>query len=1043
QMGLGKTIQAIAVSYYYKHEWPLLIVVPSSLRYPWVDEMEKWIPELSPDDISIIQNKTDTGRISSSKVTVLGYGLLTSDAQTLVDTLYRQNFKVVVIDESHYMKSRNATRSKILLPIVQKALRAILLTGTPALGRPEELFMQIEALFPGRFGTWSEYAKKYCNARVRFFGRRTMWDCRGASNLEELHQLLSEIMIRRLKKDVLTQLPPKVRQRIPFDLPQAAAKNLNTTFAEWEKLMRNLNSNATESQFSQVMNLITRMYKETAIAKAGAVKDYIKMMLENDKLKFLVFAHHLSMLQACTEAVIENKVRYIRIDGSVPSVERTRLVNQFQKDPDTRVAILSIQAAGQGLTFTAATHVVFAELYWDPGHIKQAEDRAHRIGQCSSVNIHFLIAKGTMDTLMWAMLNRKAKVTGSTLNGKKEKMQAEEGDKEKWDFLSFAETWTPNESLEDSKSDLLFTHFEKERQHDIRSFFSPKPSTEKKRKIISEDESLQNDSESSEATKDEGVEKSNENLGSTRSSGVDTSCHDSTCEREAKRARSVSESTPVNSSKKNNTSLTGKKLSLFPGKENKVLPCGFNTSSKSTALNNVWHCGVCTYSNSELLPYCEMCNCPQSTNAPMSQTEAGLSEDSGRNEEKAECNAGDRREDLGEMVTQQSVEISKQETVKIENEESEKKCGEDVDESDTFQRYDGLMFCASRNTDRIHLYTKDGEPLSHNFIPLDIQLDNWEDLPEAFQQKPNRFLILRFVKEWSHLTAMKQKMVRKSGQIFCSPLHAAEELAKKQPMVSSTKRYVTKEDVAAASLTKAQSSGGSVRLISRASGVWLQKANASPQQSGHATKLLSENGQGPSALSSEQPETEGLSLSQGYLQALDSQGNPLCLSCQQPTARLEPGCQARAWDTRFCSHACQEDFSVRSSQSYLRTKVFEIEHGVCQFCHQNAQELYLSVRDAPKSQRKELLESSWMSHLPLGQLNEMITNPTEGQFWQADHIRPVYSGGGQCSLENLQTLCTACHRERTAQQAKERSQLKKRSLATKYGCDITKFFVKM
>nr|XP_009500196.1 PREDICTED: DNA annealing helicase and endonuclease ZRANB3 [Phalacrocorax carbo] len=1050
EMGLGKTIQAIAISYYYKNEWPLLIVVPSSLRYPWVDEMEKWIPELSPDDISIIQNKTDTGRISTSKVTILGYGLLTSDAQTLVDTLYRQNFKVVVIDESHYMKSRNATRTKILLPIVQKALRAILLTGTPALGRPEELFMQIEALFPRRFGTWSEYAKKYCNARVRFFGKRTQWDCRGASNLDELHQLLSEIMIRRLKNDVLTQLPPKVRQRIPFDLPHAAAKNLNTIFAEWEKLMRNLNSDATESHFSQVMNLITRMYKETAIAKAGAVKDYIKMMLANDKLKFLVFAHHLSMLQACTEAVIENKVRYIRIDGSVPSAERIHLVNQFQKDPDTRVAILSIQAAGQGLTFTAATHVVFAELYWDPGHIKQAEDRAHRIGQCSSVNIHFLIAKGTMDTLMWAMLNRKAKVTGSTLNGKKEKMQAEEGDKEKWDFLSFAETWTPNESLEDPRNELLFTHFEKERQHDIRSFFSPKSSTEKKRKIFSGNESLPNDSGSSEVAKEEDAEKSNENLDSTRISDEDAICHGSTCEREAKRARSVSGSTAVNSSKKKKKSLTGKKPSLFSDKNNELSPCGLNTSSKNTALNKVWHCGVCTYTNDELLPYCEMCNSPQSNNverdceSPTSQTEEDVSEDSRRNEESTVCNAEDRRDSFGEMVTQQFVESSKEETVEIESEESEKKCGEgDVDRSDLLPVYDGLMFCASRNTDRIHLYTKDGEPLNHNFIPLDIKLDNWEDLPEAFQHKRNRSLILRFVKEWSHLTAMKQKIVRKSGQIFCSPIHAAEESSKKQSVVSSTKRYVTREDVAAASLSKASSSGGSVRLISKESGVCLENENTSTEPSGHSTKLLSENGKGGAVLQPEQPEGEGSSLPKGYLQALDSQGNPLCLSCQQPTARLDPGCQARAWDTRFCSHACQEDFSIRSSQSYLRTKVFEIERGVCQFCNQNAQELYLSIRDAPKSQRKKLLESSWMSCLPLGQLNEIITNPMEGQFWQADHIKPVYSGGGQCSLENLQTLCTVCHRKRTAQQAKERSQLKRRSLATKYGCDITKFFVKL
>ncbi|NXS42398.1 ZRAB3 endonuclease, partial [Balaeniceps rex] len=866
---------------------------------------------------------------------------------------------------------------------------------------------------------------------------------------EELHQLLSEIMIRRLKNDVLTQLPPKVRQRIPFDLPQAAAKNLNTTFAEWEKLMRNLNSDATESHFSQVMNLITRMYKETAVAKAGAVKDYIKMMLENDKLKFLVFAHHLSMLQACTEAVIENKARYIRIDGSVPSAERIHLVNQFQKDPDTRVAILSIQAAGQGLTFTAATHVVFAELYWDPGHIKQAEDRAHRIGQCSSVNIHFLIAKGTMDTLMWAMLNRKAKVTGSTLNGKKEKMQAEEGDKEKWDFLSFAETWTPNESLEDHKNELLFTHFEKERQHDIRSFFSPKSSTEKKRKIFSGNESLNNDSESSEVTKEEDAEKSNENLDSTRISGVDTICHESTCEREAKRARNISGSSPVNSSKKKKKSLTGKKASLFSEENNEVFPCDLKTSSKSTALKKVWHCSVCTYSNNELLPYCEMCNCPQSSNAernceaPASQTEQDALKDSRRNEESAVCNAEDRREDFGETVTQQFVDIGEQETVEIENEESGKKCGDEVDKSDTFPIYDGLMFCASRNTDRIHLYTKDGEPLNHNFIPLDIQLDNWEDLPETFQHKRNRSLILRFVKEWSHLTAMKQKIVRKSGQIFCSPIHAAEELSKKQSVVSSTKRYVTKEDVAAASLSKASSSGGSVRLISKESGVCLKNENACFEQSGHSTELLSKDGKVPSALHPEQTDAEGSSLSTGYLQALDSQGNPLCLSCQQPTAQLGPGCQGHAWDTRFCSHACQEDFWIRSSQSYLRTKVFEIERGVCQFCNQNAQELYLSIRDAPKSQRKKLLESSWMSRLPLGQLNEIITNPTEGQFWQVDHIKPVYSGGGQCSLENLQTLCTVCHRERTAKQAKERSQTKRRSLATKYGCDITKFFVKM
>nr|XP_025037433.1 DNA annealing helicase and endonuclease ZRANB3 isoform X2 [Pelodiscus sinensis] len=1057
EMGLGKTIQAIAISYYYKEEWPLLIVVPSSLRYPWIDELEKWIPELCPGDISIIQNKTDTGRISTSRVTVLGYGLLTTDAQTLVDTLYKQNFKVVVVDESHYMKSRNATRSKILLPIVQKAARAILLTGTPALGRPEELFMQIEALFPRRFGTWNEYAKQYCNAHVRFFGKRAHWDCRGASHLDELHQLLSNIMIRRLKNDVLTQLPPKIRQRIPFDLPKAAAKELNTSFEEWEKLMRAPKSDVIESHFVQVMGQITHLYKQTAIAKAGAVKDYIKMMLENDKLKFLVFAHHLSMLQACTEAAIENKARYIRIDGSVPSVERIHLVHQFQKDPDTRVAILSIQAAGQGLTFTAATHIVFAELYWDPGHMKQAEDRAHRIGQCSSVNIHYLIAKGTLDPLMWAMLNRKAKVTGSTLNGKKEKLQAEEGDKEKWDFLNFAEAWTPNESIEEIKNEVLFTHFEKEKQHDIRSFFSPKPSTEKKRKIDSLDKSLNFSLGDFKVTSGMEIEGS-KHMNSKERIDVNTICYEDDSEPEVKRPRAISTPTGSSSSKKKKKSLSGKTNFLYTEKMDHGISDGLPSNSREkTSSAKAWCCSLCTYTNNSLLTYCEICECPRSNDdkkttnqindPPMLSEGDNASQDSKNIKDIAICNADHEREDLAQTSTEPSDESTGEIANVVENEPEEcvQKLKEGIeDNSDTFPVYVELKFCASRNTDRIHLYTTDGKSLNCNFIPLDIKLDNWEDLPESFQQKQNRSLILRFVREWSSLTAMKQKIIRKSSHIFCSPILAAEEISKQQAKLSSTKRYVTKDDVAVASLRKAASSGGSVCLVTKETAFYLKNDHTSAGETDdQSTKLLLKDGKVSPVLYADSVQAqvvEDPAICKGYIQAVDNKGNPLCLTCQKPTVQH---CKSIAWETRFCSLKCQEDFLIRSSQSYLRSKVFEVEHGVCQLCNLNAQELYLTIKNAPKNQRKNLLESSWMSQLPLGQLNEIITNPTEGQFWQVDHIKPVYSGGGQCTLENLQTLCTVCHKKRTAKQAKERSQMKRHSLASKYGSDISKFFVKM
>ncbi|XP_055236818.1 DNA annealing helicase and endonuclease ZRANB3 isoform X7 [Gorilla gorilla gorilla] len=1017
EMGLGKTIQAIGITYFYKEEWPLLIVVPSSLRYPWTEEIEKWIPELSPEEINVIQNKTDVRRMSTSKVTVLGYGLLTADAKTLIDALNNQNFKVVIVDESHYMKSRNATRSRILLPIVQKARRAILLTGTPALGRPEELFMQIEALFPQKFGRWTDYAKRYCNAHIRYFGKRPQWDCRGASNLNELHQLLSDIMIRRLKTEVLTQLPPKVRQRIPFDLPSAAAKELNTSFEEWEKIMRTPNSGAMET----VMGLITRMFKQTAIAKAGAVKDYIKMMLQNDSLKFLVFAHHLSMLQACTEAVIENKTRYIRIDGSVSSSERIHLVNQFQKDPDTRVAILSIQAAGQGLTFTAASHVVFAELYWDPGHIKQAEDRAHRIGQCSSVNIHYLIANGTLDTLMWGMLNRKAQVTGSTLNGRKEKIQAEEGDKEKWDFLQFAEAWTPNDSSEELRKEALFTHFEKEKQRDIRSFFVPQP---KKRQLMTScDESKRFQEENTVVSSDP-----------TKTAARDIIDYESDVEPETKRLKlaasedhcSPSEETP-SQSKQIRTPLVE---SVQEAKAQLTTPA-FPVEG--------WQCSLCTYINNSVLPYCEMCETPQGSAVMQIDSlnhiqDKNEKDDSQKDTSKKVQTISDCEKQALAQSEPGQLADSKEETSKIEKEDGLTSQPEQWKRSDTLPVYDTLMFCASRNTDRIHIYTKDGKQMSCNFIPLDIKLDLWEDLPASFQLKQYRSLILRFVREWSSLTAMKQRIIRKSGQLFCSPILALEEITKQQTKQNCTKRYITKEDVAVASMDKVKNVGGHVRLITK----------ESRPRDPFTKKLLEDGACVPflNAYTVQADLTVKPSTSKGYLQAVDNEGNPLCLRCQQPTCQTKQACKANSWDSRFCSLKCQEEFWIRSNNSYLRAKVFETEHGVCQLCNVNAQELFLRLRDAPKSQRKNLLDATWTSKLPLEQLNEMIRNPGEGHFWQVDHIKPVYGGGGQCSLDNLQTLCTVCHKERTARQAKERSQVRRQSLASKHGSDITRFLVK-
>ncbi|XP_055369149.1 DNA annealing helicase and endonuclease ZRANB3 isoform X2 [Betta splendens] len=860
EMGLGKTVQAIAVAYAFIQEWPLLVVVPSSLKYPWIEELERWIPELQPGDINLVENKSHTMRIGTSRVTVLGYGLLTTDARVLVETLNRQQFAVVVVDESHYLKSRNAARTKILVPLIQRAKRAILLTGTPALGRPEELFMQIDALYPKRFGTWTDYAKKYCNAHYRYFGRRRQWDCRGASNLDELHQRLSQIMIRRLKAEVLTQLPPKVRQRIPFDLPKEAAKEASASFAEWERLMKGLGSGVatTDNPFTEVMGLVTQMYKQTAIAKAGAVKDYIKMMLEAEQLKFLVFAHHLTMLQACTEAVIEAKAGYIRIDGSVPSSERIQLVHKFQSDPETRVAILSIQAAGQGLTFTAASHVVFAELYWNPGSIKQAEDRAHRIGQTSSVNVHYLIAKGTFDTVMWSMLNRKETVTGSTLNGRKEYLKAEEGDKDKWEFLSFAHAWTPSEMVlplegnaGNKEDDVFFTHFDKEKQHDIRSFFSPSANKEKKRKRTGDEEISPKMTTGARTNSEQEEQEGREEKSCLPTPGSP----DQDFSPQLKRLRTPQPgSSSTSRCRRSRRMTTGAMSSSSPSSVVSFLaPRKLSEPEPSV---KTWNCGACTYSNSSLLPYCEMCEFPRSSSAvisepprphqppsaEMDQARVALSDSEPelgrRGARSLESREGKQSEEENEETREEEEPAKDKQRLEEAAEEGKRRfkgkqsAGEQRDNvagggsclppdhtqdhraaaclssasaadandddgdsrgdaaSTTHLIYPGLQFCASQYTDRIYVYTKDGCALNLSFVPLDIKLTNWDDLPEAFsQRKENRIQVLRFVQEWNSLAAMKQKLLRRSGLLFHSPTLGLQQLAAAQQTPTSTKSF--------------------------------------------------------------------------------------------------------------------------------------------------------------------------------------------------------------------------------------------------------------
>ncbi|XP_036872336.2 SWI/SNF-related matrix-associated actin-dependent regulator of chromatin subfamily A-like protein 1 isoform X1 [Manis javanica] len=395
-MGLGKTIQAICIAAFYRKEWPLLVVVPSSVRFTWEQAFLRWLPSLSPEHINVVV--TGKNHLTAGLVNIVSFDLLSKLEKQLKS---RHHFKVVIIDESHFLKNSKTARCRAAMPVLKVAKRVILLSGTPAMSRPAELYTQIIAVKPTFFPQFHAFGLRYCDAKRHSWG----WDYSGSSNLGELKLLLEEaVMLRRLKSDVLSQLPAKQRRMVVVAPGQINAKARAALDAVAKEMTT---KNKTKAQQKEALILF---FNRTAEAKIPPAIEYILDLLESGREKFLVFAHHKVVLDAITKELERKCVPHIRIDGSTSSSDREDLCQQFQLSTRHSVAVLSITAANMGLTFSSADLVVFAELFWNPGVLIQAEDRVHRIGQSSSVSIHYLVARGTADDYLWPLIQEKIEV---------------------------------------------------------------------------------------------------------------------------------------------------------------------------------------------------------------------------------------------------------------------------------------------------------------------------------------------------------------------------------------------------------------------------------------------------------------------------------------------------------------------------------------------------------------------------------------------------------------------------------------------------------
>lgn len=436
EMGLGKTVQALAVANTVAAE-SVLIVCPASLRINWRNEADRWLVD-AHETFVVTSGKDEIPPAAS--VVIVNDDL--AWRSTIREQLMARKWGLMIVDEAHRMKSPTAKRSRGILGwydrrakedregLADRADRLILLTGTPLLNRPVELWNLIHAADPSEWSSFFQFARRYCDAHQDRHG----WRFDGSSNLGELQtRLRAGVMIRRLKADVLTELPPKRRQVLCLPTNGLSAL-VEEEFGAWrahEQEVRDLTAEVESAggdreRYAEAVSRLTEarnaafgelavVRRKLGIAKAPKVVEHLCEQLESEQ-KIVVFAHHRDVVAALVAGLTEAGHRTVQITGATTMSDRDRAVRSFQEDPDVRVFVGNIQAAGVGLTLTAASLVVFAESDWVPATITQAEDRIHRIGQRRSVLVQHIVLDGSLDARMARQLVAKQAVLDAAID---------------------------------------------------------------------------------------------------------------------------------------------------------------------------------------------------------------------------------------------------------------------------------------------------------------------------------------------------------------------------------------------------------------------------------------------------------------------------------------------------------------------------------------------------------------------------------------------------------------------------------------------------
>ena len=424
EMGLGKTWQALMYAQAMKFQ-KVIVVCPASLRINWAREIYKLTGEFpyilsgtipTNHDITklmvtpprfIICNYDILGRkkdITSVKQSEDGIKHVKNDVLwPWVEVLKLYKAEFLIIDEAHYMKNPAAQRTQALLQMGEIP-KVLAMTGTPVLNRPGELWPILNILYPGQFPVYETFLRQYT------------YDNKRARNVETLRKVLKNIMIRRLKKDVVKELPPINRINEYVELSEGGRKAYNKVMEGIYKTMESWGQGIKQSEVTNILTQLLRLKQVCAFDKMEFVAELATEIYdsasEGDYKKVLIFSQFVDVAEGIARRLGNECVNFC---GKDSQAERMKLVDEFQTNDDIHFLVATTKVASEGLNLTKAGTVIFTDLMWTPASHSQAEGRAYgRIADSHSINSYYVICEKTIEEDILELLKFKSGVIAET-----------------------------------------------------------------------------------------------------------------------------------------------------------------------------------------------------------------------------------------------------------------------------------------------------------------------------------------------------------------------------------------------------------------------------------------------------------------------------------------------------------------------------------------------------------------------------------------------------------------------------------------------------